>query len=62
MLAPHPPTIRELAQREGIPKATLYNWRNQLRKVRIPVNLDGCSTANWTVIPPQIEHYERSVA
>jgi len=30
--------------------------------VRIPAKLITCSAANWTVIPAQTGHYERSVA
>jgi transposase-like protein len=48
MLAPHPPTIRELAQREGISEATLYNWRNQLRKQGRPVPEHDRSSENWS--------------
>jgi transposase-like protein len=48
MLAPHPPTIRELAQREGISEATLYNWRNQLRREGRPVPEHDRSSENWS--------------
>ena len=48
MLAPHPPSIRELAQREGISEATLYNWRNQLRKEGRPVPEHDRSSENWS--------------
>ena len=48
MLAPHPPTIRDLAQREGISEATLYNWRNQLRKEGRPVPEHDRSSENWS--------------
>ncbi|MHB0992181.1 MAG: transposase, partial [Burkholderiales bacterium] len=37
MLLSHPPSIRELAQQEGLSETTLYNWRNQLRKEGRPV-------------------------
>ena len=48
MLAPHPPSIRELAQREGISEATLYNWRNQLRREGRPVPEHDRSSENWS--------------
>lgn len=48
MLAPHPPTIRELALREGICEATLYNWRNQLRREGRPVPEHNRSSENWS--------------
>ena len=48
MLAPHPPSIRELAQREGISEATLYNWRIQLRKQGRPVPEHDRSSENWS--------------
>lgn len=48
MLAPHPPSIRELAQREGISEATLYNWRHQLRREGRPVPEHDRSSDNWS--------------
>ena len=48
MLVPHPPTIRELAQQEGLSEATLYNWRNQLRREGRPVPEHDRSSDNWS--------------
>ncbi len=48
MLLSHPPSIRELAQQEGLSETTLYNWRNQLRKEGRPVPEQNRSSENWS--------------
>ena len=48
LLPPHNQSVAEVAQREGICEATLYNWRNQAKQQGVPVPGSGKTSDNWS--------------
>ena len=48
MLSPHPPTISTLSKQEGISEATLYNWRQKLRRTGRAVPEPDRTSEHWS--------------
>ncbi|MBX5339190.1 transposase, partial [Vibrio parahaemolyticus] len=48
LLPPYPRSISEVAKEEGIPEATLYNWRKALREKGAAVPSKKTSPEQWS--------------